>query len=297
MRKNFTLFTLFLLGSLALNAQNEPIITGHESFETWNAASIGELPEYFDGTNIVVIAGFVEVETVTKGTAAPQEGSSYVVMEGKDLQGNTIPGIVTYGTIDYNNMTITGGLPYTTRSAQLKGYYKYTPAAGDSAIAIAYLTKNSTDTIAIGAIKFDATVTVWTEFTADLVYLSNLDPDTLNIILSSSADVNTAQVGSKFEVDNIWLEGVVTSIENVNNNFDFSVNPNPANDIINIKMGNTKNVTVNIHNAIGKIVLTKTFNNISSLDKDINLSELNSGIYFIEVINNGKSQTKKLVIN
>ena len=108
MRKIFTLIIISVFGIGFANAQNEPILSGHESFETWVGAEVGELPEYFNGTNLSIVAGYVEVETVTEGTSNSQDGNSHVVMTGQDLQGTTIPGVITQGAmaIDFNNNTV-----------------------------------------------------------------------------------------------------------------------------------------------------------------------------------------------
>jgi len=300
MRIFFTLIIISIFGVGVINAQNEPILTGHESFETWVDAEKGQLPEYFNGTNMVVVAGFVEVETVTEGTSDSQDGDSHVVMTGKDIQGTTIPGVITQGTmtIDMANSTvdITGGVPYTTRSARMKGFFKYTPANNDTAVIAAWLLKGSTsDTIAVGAFKVVGTYDTWTEFTFDLEYNSNEYPDTLNFLCSSSITANNAQLGSVFEIDNVWFEGEVTSINNVVASNDFVVSPNPANGYFNLKMSNANNTTVKVHNTVGQVVITKTFNT-SSINERFDISDLNKGIYFVEVIDNGTSKIKKLVI-
>ena len=300
MRKIFTLIIVSIFGIGIINAQNQPILTGHESFETWVGADVGELPEYFNGTNLSIVSGFVEVETVTEGTSDPQDGSSYVVMTGQDLQGTAVPGVITQGTmtVDVNNNTvdITGGAPYTTRSAQMKGYFKYNPANGDTAVIAAWLLKGTTpDTIASGGFMVIGSFDTWTEFTVDLEYYSNESPDTLNFLFSSSVTADNAQVGSVFEIDNVWFEGEVTSVNNIVANNDFVVSPNPANTYFNLRMSNANNTTVRVHNTVGQIVISKTFNT-SSINERFDISDLNKGIYFVEVINNGKSNIKKLVI-
>ena len=135
----------------------------------------------------------------------------------------------------------------------------------------------------------------WTEFTFDLEYQSNEYPDTMNFLCSSSITADNAQVGSVLEVDNVWFEGIVTSINNVVANHDFIVSPNPANGYFNLRMSNTNNATVKVHNTVGQVVITRNFDT-TSINERFDISDLNKGIYFVEVINNGKSKIKKLVI-
>ncbi len=70
-----------------------------------------------------------------------------------------------------------------------------------------------------------------------------------------------------------------------------SVFPNPAKDIVNIN--NVPNANIIINDISGKTVYTK--NNCSENEK-INISNLNSGIYFIRIENNNEVFTKKLIV-
>ena len=81
-----------------------------------------------------------------------------------------------------------------------------------------------------------------------------------------------------------------TSIENISNTSStISVYPNPATDVLNISVSNgTKVNNVNIYNVSGKLVTTAKVT-----ANQINISELNNGVYFIEVLTeNGKLTTK-----
>tara|TARA_R100001369_G_scaffold74853_1_gene103617 strand:- start:278 stop:808 length:531 start_codon:yes stop_codon:yes gene_type:complete len=61
--------------------------------------------------------------------------------------------------------------------------------------------------------------------------------------------------------------------------------PNPASSIININ----QNVDINVFNYIGDIIISKT--NVSSLD----ISELSSGLYMLQINYNNKTITKQLI--
>ncbi len=302
MRKFFTLIIVSIFGIGFVNAQ-APILTGHESFETWVPADVGQLPDYFQGTNAIIGTPplSLDLEAVTEGTSNSQDGNSHVVMTGQDISGSCVPGVITQGrlTFDLGTQTasITGGVPYTTRSAQMKGFFKYNPANGDTGVVAAWLLKGSTpDTIAVGHVEFVGTTDTWTEFTIDLFYYSNDTPDTMNFLCSSSITGSNAQAGSVLEIDNVWFEGTApTSVNSIVANNDFVVSPNPATGYFNLRMSNAHNTTVKVHNTVGQVVITKTFNT-SSINDRFDISDLNKGIYFVEVVNDGKSKIKKLVV-
>jgi hypothetical protein len=72
----------------------------------------------------------------------------------------------------------------------------------------------------------------------------------------------------------------------------FSVFPNPAEDIINIRQIRTQESKVVIYNLLGKIMM-KTM-----IDKEltpINISHLNSGVYFLKVTSGNSSSIKKIL--
>ena len=70
----------------------------------------------------------------------------------------------------------------------------------------------------------------------------------------------------------------------------FSINPNPANSMLNIKSNMTGEADVNIMDMTGRCVLNVRVNDISNTT--INVESLKSGVYFMNI--NGKIE--KLVI-
>lgn len=78
---------------------------------------------------------------------------------------------------------------------------------------------------------------------------------------------------------------------------DFSVYPNPANNQLNVELINNSNLNseIRIYNKLGQIVLsskTKIFRTIN-----LNISNLNTGVYIIEIRTDNVSKTKKFIKN
>ena len=69
--------------------------------------------------------------------------------------------------------------------------------------------------------------------------------------------------------------------------------PNPANDVLTLSTQNTVN-TVEIFNVLGKKVITMQVEDTSA---EINVSNLNAGIYLIRYQINNSTSTKKFVKN
>jgi Secretion system C-terminal sorting domain len=69
--------------------------------------------------------------------------------------------------------------------------------------------------------------------------------------------------------------------------------PNPAKDIINISLANTLNTaTTNIYDVTGKLILNK---NLNSAESQIDISQLQTGIYFIKIKTENASTTKRFI--
>ena len=83
----------------------------------------------------------------------------------------------------------------------------------------------------------------------------------------------------------------ITSTKEVLNDSDFSIAPNPAVD--NILLSNLKGKRLVIHDVNGKRIISTSIN---ESEKQLDLSTLSSGIYFITEELAGNRITKKLII-
>jgi len=101
-----------------------------------------------------------------------------------------------------------------------------------------------------------------------------------------SIDLNDNSKGdNRFE---LLFKNNGTIVENVSNTI-LSIYPNPATDVLNISLSNGTSIeTVNIYNVSGKLV-----NNTKLNGNQIDISQLNNGVYMVEVITaNGSFKTK-----
>ncbi|MFA5540449.1 MAG: DUF2436 domain-containing protein [Bacteroidales bacterium] len=134
------------------------------------------------------------------------------------------------------------------------------------------------------------TTTLWSEasvpgvFTTHTIDLSAYDgQDVFIAFILNSTD---AFVGL---VDNIKFLGQVSGINNIETN-NYSIYPNPANDLFNIS--GAQGAKLNIYDAIGRVVLQ---DNVKSDNQSISISNLNPGVYTVQLINNGQVTSSKLI--
>ncbi|MBA3682543.1 MAG: T9SS type A sorting domain-containing protein [Bacteroidetes bacterium] len=90
---------------------------------------------------------------------------------------------------------------------------------------------------------------------------------------------------------------VIAGIKETSLKADFSIFPNPATDKLNILLTNKKaeNVSVNIMNNLGQLVKAIDLGNSTTINNQIDLTGLSSGMYVIKTNVGSASSSKKLV--
>ena len=106
--------------------------------------------------------------------------------------------------------------------------------------------------------------------------------------------------GNDLYIDDINISGVLGLDEN-ETIFDFYVFPNPANNKANIKFNlasRQENISINMHNVVGKKVQTiyEGILHTGSQNIPIDISQLSKGIYFINITTPQRKLVQKLII-
>ncbi|MFK7782960.1 T9SS type A sorting domain-containing protein, partial [Psychroserpens sp.] len=102
-------------------------------------------------------------------------------------------------------------------------------------------------------------------------------------------DFNAPVITNRFETE--FVEELLSVSE-----FDFNgfeLYPNPANNLLNIKLNNITNAKLSIYDIQGKLVFK---NSISEQELELNVSDLQSGLYFVKLNTDTKEFVKKLII-
>lgn len=127
--------------------------------------------------------------------------------------------------------------------------------------------------------------------TAESLAKSNLSPDKGDAQLIPYLLESIKELSAKIEALQHQLN---TRNENMSENIDVKVFPNPVDDYFNLyfEKADHSSMTLKVYDASGKILLTKT--EIPKNEKIIlNVSNFNSGVYYYEVSSVGKSPLKK----
>jgi hypothetical protein len=148
-----------------------------------------------------------------------------------------------------------------------------------------------------GDINTDGTGEAW-EYTDGWAYrLSNSGPDGGTFVLNNWEFSGTGENDddtSQGAATNPWPIGTFTTTLGLNN-FDSTsiiIYPNPvSNGVLTVKSSTTADLEVQLFNMLGQRVLT------SKALGSINVSDLNTGVYLVRVIQGASFITKKIVIN
>ena len=116
--------------------------------------------------------------------------------------------------------------------------------------------------------------------------LGDIIPNTAAIFF----DFNAPVITNRFETE--FVEETLSVSEfDING---FNMYPNPAHDILNIKLNNITNANVSIYDIQGKLVLNRSV--LQEQNVQLNVSDLQSGLYFVKLNIGSQELVKKLVI-
>lgn len=280
MKNYFTLFLLLLCFSV-LNAQEIP----NPDFETWEDMGTYEDPEFWNTPNpFTSLAG---VLTVTKSEDA-YSGTYSARLETVDILGGLYqaPGLLTYADffVDFQTgeYSFGGGIPKSETVTHVHGKYKYSGVAGDSASIIAVSFRHpegeDNDTTALG-FDFLPDASEWTDFTINMVQLSEETPDTFNIMILSSGSFDLV-AGSVLYVDDLSIS-ILTDIAEREDKFSISTYPNPVIDRVTFETDkNANDRKLDIFDMTGRLITSVSFN---SAKISIDLSGYPQGMYTYRV--------------
>lgn len=282
-------FTLILLAQAICFSLFSQIIP-NGGFENWSSSD----PDNWKSSNFMIPS------SVTKSTAS-YSGANAAKLETKTYTFTAAPGTLTLGKITQNGFSanITGGIPFTSRPDSMVGYYKNSLQSGDASYFGVGLfkrntTNNALDTIAVGKITKNVTASNFTRFAVPLNYRSVETPDTMNILLMSSANIVTAIVGTTLYVDDLSFvynsSGISFQIPVNTGSLKYYPNPNNGNYLI---VESEKADRIEILNALGQVVRNVL---ITDIKTTINIEDLSTGTYFVKAINNKNSEIRKLII-
>ncbi|HRY33030.1 MAG TPA: PCMD domain-containing protein [Bacteroidales bacterium] len=207
--KPLLLIIILFVSAFITKGQNIP----NAGMENWISSGSWSDPQFWDSPNQQTTAiPFIGAAVVSKSNDA-FSGSWSARLENKSFIAFTVPGLLTLGQLDIDlvnmNFGLRGGVAFNQRPVKLKGYYKYTQQGNDSCAVAALFYKHNPggwqDTVGLAWFIGNSTVSQWTQFEAVVDWYTSDTPDTMNILISSSASF-TATAGSVLLVDDLFFD-------------------------------------------------------------------------------------------
>jgi hypothetical protein len=205
------------------------------------------------------------------------------------------PGTISNGYNDNSCNCMMGGYPFANQMDTLVFYYKYTPAdVNDSAQVVLNFKKNGASIgwsqtllpASSGYQLMEIPFNIW-QF-----------PDTVIVQIQSTlwADTLLSSIGADLKIDDLHFKSqpINVDIPVLGSPGQISIFPNPSDGKFTVQnSGGIKQLKV--RNLLGEIIYAHT-NLKQEMFNEIDLSDFQKGIYFIELFDGKKINTKKIVI-
>jgi hypothetical protein len=282
--------SLFLDSISFTGAASQPALFNGD-FENWTSHTIA-LPTNW------IYNGSDQGDGVYKSIDA-EAGSYALELKTYQQNGNSgnhaQPGQISNGYYDNSCSCEKGGIPFANQKDTLAFYYKYTPAANDSAYVYLSLKKNGSNIWGNNAYLHAEATYQYKEIYIDAGQV----PDTAIITIQSSDYPNSdlSFVGSDLIIDEMHFKSMPVSNGILNKSFknEITIYPNPTAGILRIQDSGFKLQRLEIYNIQGKMVYSYAGFKTQSMN-EIDISTMQKGIYFVKMTGAEKNQTEKIVI-
>ena len=284
------------------SAQGQALANG--GFETWATRNGVDSPTGWLTTDDVaasLLGGTFTTGTYTKATDA--HGGTYAArLESK----NTLLGIVVAGAVGIGrkvgpDVTLPGGIPFTSRPTMLQFYYKLSgpqpAAASDGTFAQVALTRyvnGARQTLATAKQVFTTLTSTYVLAQVPLTYTSSATPDSVHLVLSSGAIITATAgpvAGTVFQVDDVSFTGVATATRDAALSATLTVAPNPSPDGRYLLSAPPTLLASSL-----AVVRRETARVGSAPTRSLDLSGLAAGFYTLQLFADQGLVTKKLLV-
>lgn len=288
-----TTFAATFIGLLSYTLKAQLPNAGLETWSNVTVSTTFEEPQGWGTTNASEdLLG--DPVSVTKSTS--MHGGSYA-MKMESSTSSIVTAIAGASPISYN---LGDGFAYTSRPASLDFYYKFTYDGHDSATFwVIFTANNGTQVIGDGELYLDVTQSNYTAASIPMSYYQTGNPDhvAIWIVMGNEDDPSNNTGASVLYVDDfVFTGGTVNGVDHLSDlrSDRVSVYPNPGNGVYNINIDeNLIGAQLNVYNVLGNKISQTVCNNVQ---QQINLTQESKGIYFYDIVSDGKSVTTGKIV-
>ena len=219
-----------------------------------------------------------------------------------------LPGMIN--TADFESNGPGFGYEYHERPEFLNFYYKYNPTSSNEKAFVKIMLFNyNTSTYEVTEVIGEASANIneiseYTLFTMPIEYYTESTPDYIHILFSTSENFsywenqplynsnldNVNSLGTYLLIDDVYVSGGGIGTDDYLLNSIIRVYPNPMLDSLTIQNDSLNIYSIKIFNILGELMLEEK-NNFSN----IQVSDIDKGLYFLEIETNRGIMTKKII--
>ncbi len=282
------------------------------NFENWAIRNGAEAPANWRNSDDYLLAalqqqgypgGYVLTGAVTKTTTA--HGGTYAANLANQsialLGGAVFPGVLVLGSkVGPEGI---GGVPYTTRPAQMQFYYQFSGAAADSALAIVYVTNTvagQPNPLGVGLQVLAPTTGSYALASLPIAYTSSAAPDSVRILFISGNSRNRT-VGASLKIDDVALVGTALATRaDATLQEKLAVAPNPSTDgrfsLSAPDAPALASAALTVLDLTGRVVRQQPALAVPSPTRELDLSSLRAGIYLLRLDSKDGALVRQLTI-
>lgn len=290
----------------------------------WNANFSAIIPVTYMGFNLNVIVDYHAANMSTEAHSGEkavmlvsQEASA--VMGSNPVYSIDLPGVVQLGefntaalqNIDVSNLTSMnfdiadytyGGLACNQLPDSVTAWVKFVTVQDSLRAGVVATRWNNgqRQVVAQGEFLHQGEISEYTQITIPVAVKSGMEgiqPDTVNVIFSSGSQ--TIDANTLLYLDDVQLytsavtpgEEAIFSIDNLPV---FSVQPNPATEVLTVIPISSSEYSLRLYDMNGKLV--RDLNGLQD-ETRLDVSDLTRGVYFLQVKQGANVKTQKVLIN
>lgn len=137
--------------------------------------------------------------------------------------------------------------------------------------------------------QWTGTNTTLTQYTYDLDAFTNEPSMIFRLVFHSDQAVNEEGV----VIDDLFVDGTLSADEFSLG--EIAIYPNPSNNIFNIKLTNVNEFNYSVTDLTGKLVIDNI--RVNGNQHSLDMTTFSAGMYFLNLESNGRTLTKKLILN
>lgn len=270
-----------------INNRNGSLANG--DFENWDTTEVITPQSWFRTEDFLIEQegedfGIEWVKKIDDG----QSGSA-VLMQNRKV-GNDIAAGALLSHSDYVNF-LKPSFPISHLWKYIEGYYKFDSDNGDSAQCTVAVYNSGT---LVGGVDFriGTEASEWTYFAMPMAYFWT-SGDSATILIASSDPDNPMGENTKLWMDQLRFADWTISVDEPTVPQVY-IYPNPASDFVQVSLPVNGHTTISIKDMNGRTVLEQ---NAEQSENQINIAQLQAGVYFLSISTENYTTTKKFIKN